>query len=63
MQERTNVLFANIVHKGLIMSKRRSVEEAKCMMMRAGLPSEIISRVLAQDVNISKNIRKSDWKL
>lgn len=62
MQVRNNELFANVVKKGLIMSERKGVESAKCMMMRAGLPVHVIDRVLLQDRSINKLIRKSDFK-
>lgn len=62
MQERTNLLFANVVRKGLSMSNRKSAEDAKCMMMRAGLPVDVIDRVLLQDRTINKFIRKTDSK-
>ena len=60
MQERSNVLFASVVKKGLIMSDRKGVEAAKCMLMRAGLPIQVIDRVLLQDRAFNKFIRKSD---
>lgn len=60
MLKRTNMLFAHIVNKGLIMVKFRGPDEAKSMMVRAGLPMNIIKRVLLQK-NIKHNIRKSDW--
>ena len=60
MQERSNVLFASVVKKGLIMSDRKGVEAVKCMLMRAGLPVHVIDRVLLQDRVINKFIRKSD---
>ena len=62
MQVRNNELFANVVKKGLIMSERKGVESAKCMMMRAGLPVHVIDRVLFQHRSINKFIRKSDFK-
>ena len=62
MQVRNNVLFANVVKKGLIMNERKGNESAKCMMMRAGLPVHVIDRVLLQDRSINKSIRKSDFK-
>lgn len=62
MQERSNVLFASVVRKGLIMSERKGVEDAKCMMMRAGLPTDVIDRVLLQDRSINKFIRNYDSK-
>lgn len=46
--------------KGLIMSDRKGVEAAKCMLMRAGLPVQVIDRVLLQDRAFNKFIRKSN---
>ena len=34
------------------MHKRKGVEAAKCLMMRAGLPLEIIDTVLTKDVKV-----------
>lgn len=62
MQDRTNVLLENVVKKGLIMNERKGVEDAKCMMMRAGLPVDVINRVLLQDRSINKFLRRSDYK-
>ena len=44
-----SVQHTNIVDKGLIMNKLKGVEAAKCLMMRAGLPLEIIDRALTKD--------------
>lgn len=46
----------NIISKGLIMNKRKGVEAAKCFMMRAGLPLEIIESVLTKDEKVVNNI-------
>ena len=54
------MLLASVVKKGLIMSDRKGVEAAKCMLMRAGLPVHVIDRILLQDRAINKFIRKSD---
>ena len=62
MQQRNNVLFANVVKKSLIMSERKGVEAAKCMLMRAGLPVHVIDRVLLQERSINNFIRSSDLK-
>ena len=50
-----SVHYTNIVSKGLIMHKRKGVEAAKCLMMRAGLPLEIIDIALTKD---EKNVNK-----
>ena len=63
MQHRNNHLHAEIVNKGLIMVYIRGVDEAKCMMMRAGLPPNVINRVLIQYNLIEKSIRKTDFQL
>ena len=47
-----SVQYINIVNKGLIMHKLKGVEAAKCLMMRAGLPLEIIETVLNKDVKV-----------
>ena len=44
-----SVQHTNIVDKGLIMNKLKGVEAAKCFMMRAGLPIEIIDIELTKD--------------
>ena len=62
MQQRNNVLFASVVKKSLIMSERKGVEAAKCMLMRAGLPVHVIDRVLLQKRSINNFIRSSDLK-
>ena len=50
-----SVQHTNIVSKGLIMNKLKGLEAAKCLMMRAGLPIEIIDTVLIKD---EKNVDK-----
>ena len=54
-----SVQHTNIVNKGLIMSKIRGVEAAKCLMMRAGLPVEIIDTVLTKNENNSNKLNLS----
>lgn len=61
MQNRTNEQFEDIVKKALIMKKQKSVDEAKSMMRRAGVPIEVIDRVLLLDTNADQMIRKSDY--
>jgi hypothetical protein len=46
----------NIVAQGLIMHKRKGAEAAKCLMMRAGLPVEIIDTLLIRDKQIVNNL-------
>ncbi len=50
-----SVQHTNIVDKGLIMNKLKGLEAAKCLMMRAGLPLEIIDIALTKD---EKNVNK-----
>ena len=47
-----SVQHTNIVDKGLIMNKLKGLEAAKCLMMRAGLPLEIIDIALTKDEKI-----------
>ena len=54
-----SVQHTNIVNKGLIMSKIKGVEAAKCLMMRAGLPVEIIDTVLTKNENNSNKLNLS----
>jgi len=58
MQKRENVLFDQIVNKGLVMSKLKGREQAMHMMIKEGLPRSVINRVLIQKVNV----RSSDWQ-
>ena len=44
--------YTNIVNKALIMNRRKGVQAAKSLMMRAGLPLEIINTVLIEDEKI-----------
>ena len=59
-----SVQHTNIVNKGLIMNKLKGVEAAKCLMMRAGLPLEIIDTVLTRDegivnkLNVTASVQK-----
>ncbi len=57
MQKRVNYFFEIIVNKGLIVNKFRGGSQAKKMMQNAGLPSEVIIRVLT----IPQITRSSDW--
>ena len=50
-----SVQHTDIVNKGLIMNKLKGLEAAKCLMMRAGLPIEIIDIALTKD---EKNVNK-----
>jgi len=57
MQKRVNNIFDRIVNKGLIINKFKGGLLAKQMMQSAGLPSEVILRVL----NKPQITRSSDW--
>ena len=57
MQERLNTLFDHAVNKGVIVYKFKGKQEATQIMVRAGLPMNIILRVLSK----SQKIRSSDW--
>ena len=63
MQPRNNYLQSEIVNEGLIMVYVRSAKEAKCMMMRAGLHTNVIKGVLNQYNLIEKCIKKTDFQL
>ena len=63
MQNRTDEQFADIVNKALIMKKQKSIDEAKSMMRKAGVPVEIIDKILLLETNFDQMIRKSDDKL
>lgn len=58
MQARTNQLYSHVVNKSLIMYKFRGHEQAMHMMVKAGLPRNVINRVLDK----SAKVRISDWK-
>ena len=60
MQKTANGLYAQVVNKGLIMSKHKGMLEAKRMMMRAGLPVDAINNVLLPDRTIKKDNTKFD---
>lgn len=62
MQNRINGKFADIVNKALIMKKNKGVDQAKSMMKRAGVPVDVIDRVLLQDQTINQFIRNSELK-
>lgn len=58
MQKTKTGLYAQVISKGLIMSKHKGVLEAKRMMMRAGLPVDAINNALLPDRSIKKEILK-----
>ena len=60
MQNRTDEQFADIVNKALVIKKQKSIDEAKSMMRKAGVPVEIIDKVLILETNIDQRITKSD---
>ena len=43
------VVNSHVVDKGLIISEYKGVHQAKRIMMKAGLPMEVINNVLMQD--------------
>jgi len=57
IQKRINNKFDHVVNKALIMNKFKGGLLAKQMMQSAGLPSEVILRVL----NKPQITRSSDW--
>ena len=59
MHNRTNEELADIVNKALIMKEQKSLDEAKSMMRKAGVPVEVIDKVLLLDTNDDDD-RKSD---
>ncbi len=58
MKARTNELYSHVVNKSLIMIKFRGPEQAMHMMVKAGLPRNVINRVLDKKAEV----RISDWK-
>jgi D-tyrosyl-tRNA(Tyr) deacylase len=52
MDKTTNSLYANVLNRGLILSKYKGDYDAKRIMMRAGLPVDVVNKVLLQDRNI-----------
>ena len=60
MQNRTDEQFADIINKALIIKKQKSIDEAKSMMRKAGVPVEIIDKVLLLETNIDQRITKSE---
>jgi hypothetical protein len=56
MQNRVNSKFDQIVNKALILFKFQGETPARKMMESAGLPNDIIQRVLNKHI-----IRSSDW--
>ncbi|MES2547504.1 MAG: phage tail protein [Pseudomonadota bacterium] len=58
MQARTNELYSHLVNKSIIMYKLSGHEQAMHMMVKAGLPRNVINRVLDK----SAKVRTSDWK-
>ena len=58
MKARTNDLYSHVVNKSLIMVKFRGPEHAMHMMVKAGLPRNVINRIL----NKTAKVRISDCK-
>jgi hypothetical protein len=44
-----NGLYPHVVDKGLVISKYKGEYQAKRIMMRAGLPIDVINTVLSED--------------
>jgi len=57
MKKRENQLFDQVVNQGLVISKLNGRDQAMHMMIKAGLPRNVINRVLLEKVNV----RSSDW--
>ena len=57
MKPRNNLLFSRIINQSLIVYKFKGYNQAKDMMVEAGLPTNVIDRVLNQ----SPNVRTTDW--
>lgn len=57
MQNRDNNLFDQIINKGIATSKFKGKVTAKEMMKSAGIPDQIIDRVLFEP----QKVRKTDW--
>ena len=56
MQKTKTGLYAQVISKGLNISKHKGVLEAKRMMMRAGLPVDAINSALLPDRTAKKEI-------
>jgi hypothetical protein len=57
MDKRTNEKLDQIVNKALALSKFKGEFDARKMLINAGVPTEIIMRVLSYP----RKIRSSDW--
>lgn len=49
MKKTTNDLTSHVMDKGLVINKYKGEYQAKRVMMRAGLPVDVIESVLFQD--------------
>lgn len=58
MKKRENELFDQVVNQGLVMSKLSGRDQAMHMMIKAGLPRNVINRVLLEKIHV----RSSDWR-
>lgn len=56
MIQRTNKVFETAVNKGIAVAKLKDTPTAIKLMMRAGVPEEVIARVLNHSAH-----RASDW--
>jgi len=57
MIKRTNKVFEAVVNKGLAVAKLKDTPTAIKMMMKAGVPKEVIDRVLKDSAH-----RATDWR-
>lgn len=57
MHNRTNDKFDQIVNKALALSKFKGEFDARKMLENAGIPTEIIMRILS----FPRKVRRTDW--
>ena len=63
MQNRVNTKYDEIIRKGLFMAKFKGDLLARQMMMKAGVPNEIILRVMSEQGKIrSGDLISMSWK-
>jgi hypothetical protein len=51
-------LHPYVIDKGLIVGKYKGDDQAKRIMMKAGLPIDVISKVLSEDKNLTEKTDK-----
>lgn len=57
MHNRTNDNFDQVVNKALALSKFKGEFDARKMLENAGIPTEIIMRILS----FPRKVRRTDW--